>query len=109
MNTLELESKTQKLSSRPPEILVRSCFNLPKHVALYYQRCTGANFPQEMRLVFPNSHRINRGNYVVKELAEACRANDVTDLIVLHEHRGKPGTFILSLNLSRSSKCSQMQ
>jgi rRNA maturation protein Rpf1 len=46
-----------------------------------------------MRLVFPNSHRINRGNYVVKELAEACRANDVTDLIVLHEHRGVPGTF----------------
>jgi len=45
-----------------------------------------------MRLVFPNSHRINRGNYVVKELADACRANDVTDLIVLHEHRGIPGT-----------------
>lgn len=44
-----------------------------------------------MRLVFPNSHRINRGNYVVKELAEACRANDVTDLVILHEHRGIPG------------------
>lgn len=46
-----------------------------------------------MRLVFPNSHRINRGNYVIKELAEACRANEVTDLIVLHEHRGIPGLF----------------
>lgn len=44
--------------------------------------------------MFPNSHRINRGNYVVKELAEACRANDITDLIVLHEHRGTPGAFI---------------
>ena len=50
---------------------------------------------QEMRLVFPNSYRINRGNYVVKELAEACRANDVTDLIVLHEHRGTPGNALL--------------
>ena len=29
---------------------------------------------------------------MVKDLAEACRANDVTDLIVLHEHRGTPGT-----------------
>ncbi|KAG6837543.1 hypothetical protein H0H93_007724 [Arthromyces matolae] len=48
-------------------------------------------FTKEMRLVFPNSTRINRGNYVVKELADACRANDVTDLIVLHEHRGVPG------------------
>ena len=45
-----------------------------------------------MRLVFPNSYRINRGNYVVKELADACRANDVTDLVVLHEHRGVPGS-----------------
>ncbi|KAF8719141.1 hypothetical protein AX14_011402 [Amanita brunnescens Koide BX004] len=53
-------------------------------------------FTKEMRLVFPGSHRINRGNYVVKELAEACRANDVTDLIVLHEHRGVPDAMIVS-------------
>ncbi|CAA7259664.1 unnamed protein product [Cyclocybe aegerita] len=53
-------------------------------------------FSKEMRLVFPNSHRINRGNYVVKELAEACRANDVTDLIVVHEHRGIPDALIVS-------------
>lgn len=51
---------------------------------------------QEMRLVFPNSHRINRGTYVVKELAAACRANDMTDLIILHEHRGKPDALIVS-------------
>ncbi|KAF8913803.1 anticodon-binding protein [Gymnopilus junonius] len=53
-------------------------------------------FAKEMRLVFPNSHRINRGNYVVKELAEACRANDVTDLVVVHEHRGTPDALIVS-------------
>jgi U3 small nucleolar ribonucleoprotein protein IMP4 len=54
------------------------------------------NLLQEMRLVFPNSHRINRGTYVVKELAAACRANDVSDLIVLHEHRGTPDALIVS-------------
>ncbi|KIY47477.1 Brix-domain-containing protein [Fistulina hepatica ATCC 64428] len=53
-------------------------------------------FAKEMRLVFPNSHRVNRGNYVVKELSEACRANDVTDLIVFHEHRGVPDAMIVS-------------
>ncbi|KAK7695481.1 hypothetical protein QCA50_000117 [Cerrena zonata] len=53
-------------------------------------------FSKEMRLVFPNSHRINRGNYVVKELAEACRANDITDLVIVHEHRGKPDAMIVS-------------
>ena len=56
-----------------------------------------------MRLVVPNSYRINRGNYVVKDLAEACRANDVTDLIVLHEHRGTPGTRSRIVYLSSSS------
>ncbi|PCH41260.1 Brix-domain-containing protein [Wolfiporia cocos MD-104 SS10] len=53
-------------------------------------------FAKEMRLVFPNSHRINRGNYIVSELAEACRANDVTDLVILHEHRGTPDAMIVS-------------
>ncbi|KAF9263508.1 Brix-domain-containing protein [Marasmius fiardii PR-910] len=53
-------------------------------------------FAKEMRLVFPNSHRVNRGNYIIKELAEACRANDMTDLIVLHEHRGVPDAMIVS-------------
>jgi len=53
-------------------------------------------FSKELRLVFPNSHRINRGNYVVKELAEACRANNITDLIVVHEHRGTPDALIVS-------------
>jgi hypothetical protein len=48
-------------------------------------------FSKEMRLVLPNAHRINRGNYVVKELADACRANEITDLVVVHEHRGVPG------------------
>jgi hypothetical protein len=65
-------------------------------VRRYYHR-SGESGPlmrdncQEMRLVFPNAHRINRGGYVVKELAEACRANDITDLVILHEHRGVPG------------------
>ena len=43
--------------------------------------------------MFPNSQRINRGNYEVKQLVDACRANDVTDLILLHEHRGVPGNI----------------
>ncbi|KAG8927216.1 snoRNA-binding rRNA-processing protein imp4 [Tulasnella sp. 419] len=53
-------------------------------------------FAKEMRIVFPNSHRLNRGNYVVKELADACRANDVTDLVIIHEHRGVPDALIVS-------------
>lgn len=48
-------------------------------------------FSKEMRLVFPNSQRINRGNHVMKEIVDACRSNEVTDLVIFHEHRGQPG------------------
>ncbi|KAG0052184.1 snoRNA-binding rRNA-processing protein imp4 [Gryganskiella cystojenkinii] len=53
-------------------------------------------FAKEMRLVFPNSQRINRGGHVMKEIVDACKANDVTDLIILHEHRGEPDGMIVS-------------
>lgn len=36
---------------------------------------------------------MNRGNYDLKHLMDACRANDVTDFIVVHETRGKPGNL----------------
>lgn len=47
-------------------------------------------FAKELRLIFPNSQRMNRGKYEMKQLVQACRANDVTDFIVVHEHRGIP-------------------
>ncbi|KAI8607750.1 anticodon-binding protein [Chytriomyces sp. MP71] len=55
-----------------------------------------SQFAKEMRLVFPGAQRINRGGYVMKEICDACRANDVTDLIILHEHRGQPDGLIIS-------------
>ena len=50
---------------------------------------------EELKLIFPNSQRINRGNYVINELVSACRANHVTDLILVHEHRGNPDALIV--------------
>ncbi len=48
---------------------------------------------QELRLMFPNAQRLNRGNYVMSQLVHACRANDVTDLVIVHEHRGEPSEW----------------
>jgi len=53
-------------------------------------------FAKEVRLIFPNSQRINRGNYEIGQLVNACRANDVTDLVMLSEHRGTPDGLIIS-------------
>ncbi|CAI9727727.1 Hypothetical predicted protein [Octopus vulgaris] len=53
-------------------------------------------FAKEIRLILPNSKKINRGNYELKQLVDACRANNVTDLILLHEHRGVPDALTIS-------------
>ena len=68
-------------------------------------------FPKELRLIFPNSQRLNRGNYVLSQLVQACRANEVTDLILVHEHRGEPGrlticNLITNLDIGRSRSLS---
>lgn len=52
-------------------------------------------FVKELRLIFPNAQRMNRGNYEMKQLIHACRANEVTDFIVVHEHRGVPDNLVV--------------
>ncbi|MCP9265591.1 U3 small nucleolar ribonucleoprotein IMP4 [Dirofilaria immitis] len=58
-------------------------------------RYAGAADPKEMRLMFPNAQRINRGHYDIKKLIQACKANDITDFILLHETRGNPDGMIV--------------
>ncbi|RCV29988.1 hypothetical protein SEVIR_6G056000v4 [Setaria viridis] len=53
-------------------------------------------FVKELKVVFPNSQRINRGGQVISEIVESCRSHDITDLILVHEHRGKPDGLIVS-------------
>ena len=45
--------------------------------------------------MFPNSQRINRGGYDIKQMMKACVANNVTDLIILTEHGGIPGDVMI--------------
>jgi len=53
-------------------------------------------FAKEIKLILPNSQRLNRGNFVLGQLVSACKANDVTDLIIIHEHRGEPDGMVIS-------------
>jgi len=41
--------------------------------------------------MFPGAQRMNRGNHEVKTLVHACKANNVNDLVIVHETRGQPG------------------
>lgn len=46
---------------------------------------------QEVKLMFPGAQRMNRGNHEIPALVRACKANSVTDLVIVHETRGQPG------------------
>jgi len=53
-------------------------------------------FLKEVKLIFPNSIRVNRGSYVLKDLVKICQANEFTDLVIIHETRGEPDGLIIS-------------
>ncbi|XP_020591989.1 U3 small nucleolar ribonucleoprotein protein IMP4 [Phalaenopsis equestris] len=52
-------------------------------------------FVKELKIVFPNATRMNRGGQVIAEIVEVCRAHDFTDVILVHEHRGEPDGLIV--------------
>jgi U3 small nucleolar ribonucleoprotein protein IMP4 len=38
---------------------------------------------------------MNRGGQVISEIVESCRSHDITDLVLVHEHRGQPDGLIV--------------
>ncbi|NXI44800.1 IMP4 protein, partial [Galbula dea] len=50
---------------------------------------------REMCLLIPGARRMNRGRAELGALVDACRAAGVTDLLVLHETRGRPDGLVL--------------
>lgn len=53
-------------------------------------------FVKELCLIIPGARRLNRGRAEVGALVGACRAAGVTDLLVVHETRGRPDGLVLS-------------
>ena len=53
-------------------------------------------FMQEMRIILPNSYKLNRGNLVIKELVQIAKEKEFTDIVLLHENRGQPDGMIIS-------------
>ena len=49
-----------------------------------------------MRLLFPTAIRLNRGHTVLPQLSASCLAASVSDLVLLHEHRGVPTCLTVS-------------
>ncbi|KAK3685886.1 anticodon-binding protein [Podospora appendiculata] len=55
-----------------------------------------SSFSKEIRLLFPTAVRLNRGNLVLPELVRSAKSEGLTDVILLHEHRGTPTAMTIS-------------
>lgn len=53
-------------------------------------------FLKELRIVFPNCQRMNRGGTTMKDLVDVAKAEAFTDLIIVHETRGSPDGIIVA-------------
>ncbi|UYV68516.1 IMP4 [Cordylochernes scorpioides] len=53
-------------------------------------------FAKEIKLMVPNTLRLNRGNLTVKDIVGACTAQNFTDILILCETRGVPDGIIIS-------------
>jgi U3 small nucleolar ribonucleoprotein protein IMP4 len=47
-------------------------------------------FSKEIRLMLPTAIRLNRGNLILPNLLSSAKASALSDIILLHEHRGTP-------------------
>ncbi|KAK4138836.1 Brix-domain-containing protein [Trichocladium antarcticum] len=54
------------------------------------------SFSKEIRLLFPTGIRLNRGNLVLPELVRSAQSERLSDVILLHEHRGTPTAMTIS-------------
>ena len=53
-------------------------------------------FAKEVRLLLPTAIRLNRGTTVLPNLVSSANAAGLTDLCLLHEHRGTPTAMTIS-------------
>ncbi|KAI0811380.1 anticodon-binding protein [Xylaria sp. FL0933] len=53
-------------------------------------------FSKEIRLLLPTGIRLNRGGTILPELVKSAQSAGLSDIILLHEHRGQPTALTLS-------------
>ncbi|GLJ39446.1 hypothetical protein SUGI_0805650 [Cryptomeria japonica] len=81
-----IDDEYANASERDPKILLSTSRNPSSRLT---------QFVKELKFVFPNAQRINRGGQVISEIVEACRSHEFTDIVMVHEHRGEPDGLIV--------------
>ncbi|MCJ1301619.1 snoRNA-binding rRNA-processing protein imp4 [Hypocenomyce scalaris] len=85
---LDLDDEYAQLSGIvDPRVLVTTSRDPSSHLSA---------FAKEIRLLLPTSIRLNRGNLVLPNLVASANSSGLSDLILLHEHRGTPTALTVS-------------
>ncbi|KAA6376495.1 MAG: putative U3 small nucleolar ribonucleoprotein IMP4 [Streblomastix strix] len=84
---LGIDDEYAMVGSRDPKIVVTTSRDPSSRLL---------QFVKELDIIIPNTQRINRGTHIISELVDACRTADVTDLLIVHEHRGQPDGLVIS-------------
>jgi U3 small nucleolar ribonucleoprotein protein IMP4 len=53
-------------------------------------------FAKEIRLLLPTAIRLNRGNLILNNLVSSAQSSGLSDIVLLHEHRGTPTALVRS-------------
>ncbi|KAI0394638.1 anticodon-binding protein [Xylariaceae sp. FL0594] len=53
-------------------------------------------FSKEIRLLLPTGIRLNRGGTILTDLTKSAQSAGLTDILLLHEHRGQPTGLTIS-------------
>ena len=82
-----IDDEYEESNYRDPKIFITTSRNPSQRLV---------SFQKELKLIIPNSTRVNRGGYVLKDLVKIGQTNNFTDLVIVHETRGEPDGIIVS-------------
>lgn len=85
--TSTVDDEYARAGVEDPKILVTTSRNASQKLL---------EFAKEVRLIFPNAVRLNRGGLSVPQLMEAARKENYTDVVVLQESQGIPDSMTVS-------------
>ncbi|RKU44434.1 snoRNA-binding rRNA-processing protein imp4 [Coniochaeta pulveracea] len=88
VDELDLDDEYQQLSGIvDPRVLVTTARDPSSRLAA---------FSKEIRLLLPTSIRLNRGNLILPEIVRSSQSAGLSDILLLHEHRGTPTALTIS-------------
>eukprot|EP01105_Mastigella_eilhardi_P024092 TRINITY_DN6212_c0_g1_i1.p1 TRINITY_DN6212_c0_g1~~TRINITY_DN6212_c0_g1_i1.p1 ORF type:complete len:296 (+),score=96.31 TRINITY_DN6212_c0_g1_i1:22-888(+) len=82
-----LDSEYARAGLRDPKIVVTTARSPSSRLKM---------FTKEVAMALPNAQKINRGGYVLHDLVATARNNEMSDLVILHEHRGEPDGLVIT-------------